>query len=71
MTEQLPSYNAKVNLLKRIDDAASQMGGNRDDQRLRKSGIRDIGAKSTAQSVLNGNNLNSSFNKKNLEILSR
>ena len=44
----LPGYSAKANILRKIDDAASQIGS-------RAGGIRDIGAKSTAEKVLNNN----------------
>jgi hypothetical protein len=46
-----PSYAAKVNILRKIDDAASQLGTSK----TKQTAMRDIGAKSTAQNVLNSN----------------
>ena len=54
MAEKYNSYLAKVNLLKKIDDAASQVGSTT--SKARPSGMRDIGgAKSTAKNVLSSN----------------
>ena len=39
-----PSYAAKANILRKIDDAASQLGTSKQKQTT----MRDIGAKSTA-----------------------
>lgn len=62
-------YNTKVNLLKQIDDIASQYGGAAKDQaHLRKSGLRNMVGKSTAQSVLNNGR---SLKKHDLDTLSK
>lgn len=61
------AHTAKVNLLNKINDAASQFGGLNNEQQFRKSAYRDIGAKSTAQSIMGGNSLK----KKDLEVLGR
>lgn len=46
-----PSYAVKANLLRKIDDAASQFSTSKPKPNM----MRDIGAKSTAQKVLNKN----------------
>jgi hypothetical protein len=59
-----PSYNAKINILKKIDDAASVMGSTKS----RQGAFRDIGAKSTAKNVLN-NNMHKSTNERERPFL--
>ena len=55
LQKQLGSYDAKVNLLRQIDDAASQLGGQ---PKSRQHGLRGTNAKHTAANVLgNGGSL--------------
>ena len=62
----LPGYSAKANILRAIDDAASQLGSTKS----RQGGIRDIGAKSTAKNILNNNKSNDrQFKTSDLEKL--
>ena len=57
----LPANMAKVNLLRKIDDAASQVGSKRN---MTRDGRRDIGAKTTAMNVLS-KKLNQSLEQSN------
>ena len=54
-SHNLPSYQAKVNILKQIDDAASQIGGKHKRQMLNElNALRNADAKQAAQLVLQG-----------------
>lgn len=64
-TQSKSGYAAKLNILRKIDDAASQMGSQK------KGGMRDIGARSTAQNVLNNNMLHKSVKKSDLARLNQ
>jgi len=79
-SENLPGYQAKINILKQIDDAASQMGtasrtgavphqiaGNRS-KLSELNSLRKADAKRAAMMVLSGNN-NAGLNQKDLESL--